>query len=119
MTVNGSVNAEVHSWEVNLETREATIVSKKKRQVRAQDKRLDIGPLVTEILIAVTEHKDDPRLKWHENDQVRVLIAAVIPKTNKDTTSGRRRRFWMALEAELLKHRWQRASKAGLLTRQL
>jgi hypothetical protein len=105
-TVQGSITAEVHTWRVNLATKQAEIIASKKRRVAPADERLDVKPLAAEIADAIQNHKNDRRLKWVTDNKVRVLIQDIIPATNKQTTSNRRRRFYEALEPRL--ENWQR-----------
>lgn len=116
-TAMGSVYAEVHSWKVNLETGEASLTGERRRLVRERDAPLNVKALADQLAKAILKGKRHPHLKWDGNSRVRVLIAEVIPATNRETTSGRRKRFWKALEEQVLTHGWRRASaKSQFLT---
>jgi hypothetical protein len=109
-TVNGSIYAGVQHWAVNLETAEASFESEKRRQVGTKDQPMKVGPLVDEMCSAIVGQARDPRLKWNGKQKVRILIEPVIPATNQQTTSARRKRFWNALEEKIKPHGWIRLS---------
>lgn len=108
--VNGSVHAEVQHWSVNVESGEAAIERRRRRQVGAKDKPLKVEPLVDEIIAAIVEHANDPRLKWDGDQKVRILISSVIDATNNQTRSARRKRFWRAMEEKIEPVGWKRIS---------
>jgi hypothetical protein len=119
-TVNGSVFAGVQHWSVNVTTGEASLIGEKRRQVGTQDSPLKVGPLVDEIISAIDARANDARLKWAGDQKVRILIDSVIPATVAQTTSGRRKRFWNALEEKLKPHGWTRVSaRSSFLQKQL
>lgn len=109
-TVNGSVYAEVQQWTVNIETAEASVERGRRRQVEAKAKPLKVEPIADELMHIIAECQNDPRLKWDGDSRVRIMIAEVIPATNQQTTSGRRKRFWKALEQKSQSHGWKRVS---------
>jgi hypothetical protein len=105
-TVNGSIYCEVHTWKVNLETKEAEVIEIAKRRLDKAAPRLDVKPLATEIADLIAQHRSDHRLKWLSETKVRLAMQKIIPATNAQTTSGRRRRFYAQLESLL--PGWQR-----------
>lgn len=109
-TVNGSVYAEVQHWSVNVETGEASLEGRRRRQVSAKDKPLKVEPLVEEIIAAIVERANDHRLKWDGDQKVRILISSVISATNNQTRSARRKRFWNAMEEKIEPLGWTRLS---------
>lgn len=109
-TVLGSTRAEVHSWEVNVADGSAAIVSVRRRQVKKQAARLDVGALVEEIEVAIDRGEDDERLSW-SGDVVKVNIGRVIPATNKQTTEGRRRRFRTAFDDRVTERGWTKVGQ--------
>jgi hypothetical protein len=119
-TAMGSVYAKVHSWKVNLETGEASLTGTRRRLVREKDAPLNVKALADELVQAILKGKRDPRLKWDGDSRVRVLIGEVIPTTNLQTTSARRKRFWKALEERILPHGWRRgSSRSQFLTKEV
>jgi hypothetical protein len=119
-TVNGSKLASVQHWSVNLDKRDADLQEESTRRLEIFDARLDVNKLASEICNAITAKVDEPRLKWDGNDTVKVLIAVVIPPTNKQTTAGRRKRFWKALDEKLAPLGWKRSSpQSQTLLRQI
>jgi hypothetical protein len=109
-TVMGSVYAEMQNWTVNTETAEASVERGRRRQVEAKEKPLKVGPIADELVRMIADHQNDPRLKWNSDSRVKVVIADVIPATNQQTTAGRRKRFWTALEQKLRPNGWTRVS---------
>jgi hypothetical protein len=119
-TVNGSIYAGVQHWSVNVAAGEASLVGEKRRAVHAKNKSLKTGPLADEISKAIVAHATDRRLKWEGDHKVRILIVSIIPTTNQQTTSGRRKRFWKALEEEVKPHGWIRVSpRSSFLKKQV
>jgi hypothetical protein len=109
-TVMGSTRAHVYPWSIDLEQCTATMGWPRMRQVLVKDAPLKVQPIAEEIAACILIGKADSRLKWKSDTNVRVLIGDVIPATNQQTTSGRRRRFRVALEALILSHGWTRKS---------
>jgi hypothetical protein len=108
-TVSGSVFAGVQVWRVDVQEAKADLDdNEKKRPVGERDKPLKTEPIVTEIETLILGRKEDPRLKWVSPRYVRVEISKVIPTTNKQTTSTRRRRFIEALEEQLKVAGWRK-----------
>jgi hypothetical protein len=109
-TVMGSTRAHVYPWSIDLEQGTATMGWPTKRQVEVRDAPLKVQPIAEEIAACILAGRNDPRLKWKTDKNVRVLISHVIPATNQQTTSGRRKRFRVALEALIQSHGWTRRS---------
>lgn len=102
-TVHGSTRGEVYTWEVDVEHATATIIKKTHRQLYKADKRLDVGPMAKELADCIIGKQPHPHLQWNENkSSCKLLIGNAIPKTNKQTTAGRRDRLRYALNALLL-----------------
>jgi hypothetical protein len=110
-TVNGSTRGEVQSWVVNVEKGTADLEKSRRRQLYPPAKKLDCDVLASEIAGLVASNGRDNRLKWKAPDQVRILMNKVIPATNAQTTSGRRKRFWKAFEQEAALRGWQRTGR--------
>jgi hypothetical protein len=109
-TVMGSVYAEVQQWTVNIEMAEASVERGRRRQVEAKAKPVKVEPIADDLMRMIVERQNDPRLKWDGDSRVKIVIANVIPATNQQTTSGRRKRFWTALEQKLRSNGWARVS---------
>lgn len=106
-TVMGSVCAEIQEWTVDVEKGTAEHYPwGGKRLVGQRPRPLKVAPIAKEIADLVVTEKNDKRLKWITANHVRVLVSEVIPETSRQTTSGRRKRFWAALEGELKPHGW-------------
>ena len=72
--------------------------------------RLNVNPLVAEILDIIRGGREDSRVKWRneKRDWVRVQIGAVIPSGGlKQTAADRRRRFRTRLVEALRREGWQ------------
>ena len=92
-TVYGSKRGTVQKWRVDLETLTADIASEKLRQVYPMDKRLDVKPIAAELAQAIITGQTDERVKRMPDGSVRLNVALIIPKTNAQTTTSRRRRL--------------------------
>jgi hypothetical protein len=79
------------------------------------DARLDVKRLADETAAMVVSGCESPRLRWVNPNRVRILISDVIPTTNKQTTTSRRKRFVAALEPMLDSQGWQRVQVNNLL----
>lgn len=110
------VAAELQRWTVNVETAVADCQqSSHYRQVGERDKPLRVGPLADELAQAVTNRRDDPRLKWYADGTVRVLVTSFVKGLYKQTEVGRRQRFRAALDRRLDAAGWRKL--AGKLDR--
>ena len=107
-TVKGSSRAELQRWTSNLDTQRATVVKNGYRSVRPMQPRLDVAPLADEISRLIVEHKKDLRLKWSNENEVKILIGKIIPEDSavKQTVAGRRKRFRKCLKERLAPHGW-------------
>jgi len=91
----GSKYAEIHAWDVDLLNDSAVAGNTgKKRLLVKLDKRFNAKEAAREVAEKVLAHDTEtPLLIWKAEDDVRIDIAEVVPATNKQTTSSRRRRF--------------------------
>jgi len=109
-TVRGSTRAEMQAWTINTSTWDACHVKQGHRQLRPMAPRLNVNPLVAEILDIIRGGREDSRVKWRneKRDWVRVQIGAVIPSGGlKQTAADRRRRFRTRLVEALRREGWQ------------
>jgi hypothetical protein len=101
-TVHGSTRARVYTWEVDVMYGSASIVRERNRQIYKADKRLDVTPIAQELTQRILEKQDHQYLRWNaEKTSCTILVGAVIPMTNKQTTSGRRARLRAAINGLL------------------
>jgi len=105
-TVNSSTRADHHYWEVNVDTGEARIVRRGHINLYPQNKRFTAQKPAREIADRILVGETHETLKWIGEDTVRVNIAVVVPGVGQQTTTGRRRRFYKALEELLNQHGW-------------
>ena len=111
-TVMGSVYAGLQTWRIDVQKGVAEFAEHPRgRLVGERAEPLKVEPLVGEIETLVREGKEDLRLKWLSTNCVRVQISEVIPATNKQTTSERRKRFIKALEERLKVAGWHKVPK--------
>jgi hypothetical protein len=102
----GSAYAAIQVWHVNLESNEASCRVDRKRLVGRIDEPLDTLALAKEIADLICGGKSDKRLNWLSDVRVRLCMKDIIPETNKQTTSGRRRRFVKQLKDILAQKGW-------------
>ena len=112
-TVMGSVYAEVYHWTIDLDQGAAAYHDyPKKRVVRTKDTPLKVDPIAEKVVQEILEQNEDSEnLEWKSNEKVRVLISAIIPETNKQTTTARRKRFRNCVEELLLPNGWQKTKQ--------
>ena len=113
--VNGSKRAEVQEWRVDLQNETAALRECGKRQVLPMDRRLNVKPIAAEIAAIIDERREDRRIRWRGTNSVRVLTGEVIPTTNQQTTSSRRKRFAEELERHLRPLGWERTNAGNQL----
>lgn len=108
-TVFGSTRAELQRWTVDIQKMTATCETGGQRQLSAMQPRLNVEPLVEEIAALIVNRQQDERLKWHDDGHVQVVIGKLLPDGSavKQTLTGRRKRFRLALTAHLLESGWQ------------
>jgi len=114
-TVNGSVYAEMQQWEVDCEKGFANYdkFNSRRRQVAAKSRPLKVVPIAKEIANVVLRGAEDDRLKWLSSTEVKVLISEVISGAGaQQTVSGRRKRFYAALENELAETGWAKRANS-------
>ena len=107
--VSGSKRAELIRWVINLDTKSATWGQCGVRQLIPTAPKLDVRPIAQEIAGLIFGRKEDDRLKWQDDNTVRVLIGKVIPEDGvaaKQTISSRRKRFRKELN-NILPTNWQ------------
>jgi len=106
-TVYGSVYAEIQAWTVDVEKGTASCAaSAGRRMVGERDKPFEAGAAARQIADLITSRKSDPRLEWKTATKVRILVGKVVPATNLQTSTARRKRFWQALQLELAPRGW-------------
>src|SRR5439155_9367291 len=73
------------------------------RQIHRQEPRLDVRPLAEQLVQAVIDGADDPRLKRYPHGEIRLLIGEVLPSGSAvlQTLTGRRRRLRAEMSARL------------------
>lgn len=107
-TVLGSTRADLQTWTVNLDLETATPTTSGYRQIRPRATRLDVEPLVSEVIGLVVDGADDKRLKWSaDHGTVRIAVGQFIPAGGpKQTVGGRRKRFREKLERAMAEAGW-------------
>lgn len=106
-TVKGSIYADVQRWSINVETWKKDFAVVKRRQLFAKDARLDTKKLAGEIAeLILSGSPDGCRLKWDGPNKFTIEIGEVIPASNQQTTSSRRKRFISQITPLLTEHGW-------------
>ena len=114
-TVNGSVFAEMQQWDVDCEKGVANYdkFNSRRRQVAAKDRPLKVAPIAKEIADVIRRGVADDRVKWLSSSEAKVLISEVIPDGGaQQTVSGRRKRFYTALQHELAETSWTKRANS-------
>lgn len=112
-TVMGSSRAELHEWQIDVVERSASCAVVGHRQLKPMAPRLDVTPFARDVAAVIRSGQPDPRLKWLSDDEVRVLVGKIIPADSavSQTLTGRRKRFWTALDEELTPQGWGREGR--------
>lgn len=113
-TVLGSTRADRQAWRVNLDSATAIPAASGYRQLHARAARLDIAPLVAEVMRLVVNAIDDKRLKWSaDHETVRIAVGQIIPASGPvQTVEGRRKRFGVKLQAAMAEAGWVKTAPA-------
>ena len=113
-TVLGSTRADRQTWTVNLDLETAIPATSGYRQIRPRAARLDVEPLVAEVMRLVVDGTDDKRLKWSaDHGSVRIAVGQFIPAGGpKQTVEGRQKRFRVKLESAMAEAGWAKAAPA-------
>lgn len=117
--VLGGTRADLQRWAVNLDTLTASVEVAGRRQLRPMAPRLNVAPLVAEIVELVAAGVEDDRLGWSPDRQtVRVRISKIIPADGfAQTVEGRRKRFRDKLRAAMAASGWSVGTAAGTFVR--
>ena len=117
--VLGGTRADLQRWTVNLDTLTASVEVAGRRQLRPLAPRLNVAPLVAEIVELVAAGVEDDRLGWSTDRQtVRVRISKIIPADGfQQTVAGRRKRFRDKLTAAMAASGWSVGAAAGTFVR--
>ena len=109
-TVLGSTRAELHYWQVNIETSTATCSSGGHRQLTPMQPKLNVKPLADELVSLILMGQRDDRLKWNTDGSVRLMIGKIIPSDSvvRQTLQGRRKRLNKEVEQLLASHGWRK-----------
>jgi hypothetical protein len=106
-TVMGSTRASLYEWSLDLESRTASIMRKGRRQLRPIAKKLDVKPIAESLADAIINGRRDDRIKIMADASVKIDIGRIIPETNQQTTTDRRKRLRRCLTALLEPHGWK------------
>ena len=99
-TTLGSPYADVHHWVVDLAARTACVAGTTPRLIGKRSQPIDVKAVVTTILDAL-KNEDATIVDRTKDGRLRIKIKAVIPDGGKETTQGRRKRVWTALNEAL------------------
>jgi hypothetical protein len=108
-TVLNSVYADLHKWTIELEERSAWCDERfGRRVVGKRDKPLKVKPIAEDVAQwIIGGNTQTEKLEWKSDTKVKVRIGEVIPTTNAETTTARRKRFRKALEEKLTLYGWK------------
>lgn len=107
-TMNGSSRASLHTWNINPELGTAVIAINGTRQLTPNAPRLNVKLLAEELKQIILSEGTDPRVTWdEEKTSAKVNLGIVIPTTNQQTTSARRKRFRDAMKDVMQNTGWK------------
>jgi len=109
IVAGGSTRAEMQTWTVDIDDATASVSVSGRRQMRPMAPRLDVEPLVREIVSLANAGVEDDRLKWSpDRKRVTIRIGRVIPDVGyPETVQGRRKRFTLRLREAMTASGWQ------------
>jgi len=113
--VMGSTRADLHRWSVDVDMKRAGCDPSGYRQLKPMDKPFRAKEAAEEIIAAMEEGRDDPRLKWLKGRiEVRVTLSKSIPASRpKQTAQGRTKRLREELIRLAPAHGWKRVGNQG------
>lgn len=108
-TVLGSTRAEMHRWEVNIDTMQAHWSQGGHRQLYTQAKKFVAGPCADEVAGKILAGEEREGLKWLERGaKVQVTLSRIIPDDGfRQTQAGRSRRLRQELCQRLTAQGWR------------
>jgi hypothetical protein len=106
-TAMGSSRAAVCKWRLDMEELTACVCDAGHRQIRLMDARLDVNALAKSVGAAIISGVDDDRIKRLPDGCVQLVIGTLVPETNQQTTTERRKRLRKALDTFLEPHGWR------------
>ena len=111
----GSARADLHRWSVDVDMKRAGCDPSAHRQLKPMDKPFRAKEAAEEIIAAMEEGQDDPRLKWLKGRiEVRVTLSKSIPDSgSKQTAQGRAKRLREELIRLAPAHGWKRVGNQG------
>lgn len=103
--VLGSTRAELQQWHFDLEKMTALSSRTGKfrivKPVANSVTKADIDKLAMELIVLIEGHSNDDRLKWTDQNNVRVILSRVFSDGVKQTIRGRQKRLKYALISRL------------------
>jgi hypothetical protein len=108
--VPGSKYANLQRWRLDLEALTAEVNEEGRRLIAPLDKAVDTKAEAESLVKAILSGQPDDRFKILPDGSVRLNISAIIPATNAETTSKRRKRLRRDLSALLEPHGWREIS---------
>jgi len=110
-TVNGSSRADIHTWIVDIEKKDAScLITGRYKQLRPRGKSLNVAPIAEEVANLILNHQEDPRLKWIKGGTVYINLDKFIFGV-KWTYEGRCKRFMNKIDELLLPLGWRKMTK--------
>jgi hypothetical protein len=106
-TVHGSTRASLYRWRVDVEKGSAYIIDEMTRQLSAIDKPLNVKPIAEKLTDVILHEKHDPHVTFSKDGTVKLKMTEIIPATNNQTTTARRRRLRQHLSMLLASHGWK------------
>lgn len=107
--VKGSTRAELHHWQVNLDSMTASIIKRSQRQLIPTAASIDVKPIAKNLATDLLKLKNSEILKWKSDNEVKVEFAKIFKSDsgNKQTVAGRRKRCRGELEKIVEDHGWK------------
>lgn len=97
-------------WELDVSSRMVMQSRPPVRPFTPTRPKFNTFEIAEQIARLITDHRDDPRLRWYSDGGVRVAVGIIFPEGTgfKQTVSNRRRKFRFALDERLTAAGWRR-----------
>jgi hypothetical protein len=69
-------------------------------------RKIDVKPIAQALVEIVVSHRADPKVNWLSEQRIQIQISEVIPATNQQTTTSRRKKLRAALTPLLAQSGW-------------
>lgn len=109
----GSTRAERQEWQLHLKLKTAWCETVGYRQVKPRQPFLKVRPIAENIFQLIMDHREDKRLKWHDDGSVDVYVDWDVPYSSgfKETVRARQVRLLKEMDKLMSETGWKPLGK--------